>query len=72
MTGHFALTPRAQRDLAEIWDYTAERWGLDQAETYTRQLWVDAISKSGTSADIFAQYFSYERARAYRYYASCQ
>jgi toxin ParE1/3/4 len=41
MTGHFVLTPRAQRDLAEIWDYTTERWGLDQAETYTRQLWVD-------------------------------
>ena len=41
MTGHFVLTPRAQADLDEIWDYTADRWGLDQAETYTRQLWTD-------------------------------
>ena len=41
MTGHFVLTPRAQTDLDEIWDYTADRWGLDQAETYTRQLWKD-------------------------------
>jgi toxin ParE1/3/4 len=41
MTGHFVLTPRAQTDLDEIWDYTAERWGLEQAETYTRQLWRD-------------------------------
>jgi toxin ParE1/3/4 len=41
MTGHFVLTPRAQTDLDEIWDYTAERWGLEQAETYTRQLWKD-------------------------------
>lgn len=41
MTGHFVLTPRAQADLDEIWDYTADRWGLDQAETYTRQLWKD-------------------------------
>ena len=39
MKGHFGLTPRAQADLDEIWDYTADRWGLDQAETYTRQLW---------------------------------
>lgn len=39
MTGRFVLTPRAQADFEEIWDYTAERWGLDQAETYTRQLW---------------------------------
>ncbi|HEV2270853.1 MAG TPA: type II toxin-antitoxin system RelE/ParE family toxin [Steroidobacteraceae bacterium] len=41
MTGGFVLTPRAQRDLDEIWDYTSDRWGLHQAETYTRQLWTD-------------------------------
>jgi toxin ParE1/3/4 len=41
MTGHFVLSPRAQADLDEIWDYTVDRWGLDQAETYTRQLWKD-------------------------------
>jgi toxin ParE1/3/4 len=41
MTAHFVLTPRARADLDDIWDYTADRWGLDQAETYTRQLWKD-------------------------------
>lgn len=41
MTGGFVLRPRAQSDLDEIWDYTADNWGLDQAETYTRQLWND-------------------------------
>ncbi|MBS0613618.1 MAG: type II toxin-antitoxin system RelE/ParE family toxin [Proteobacteria bacterium] len=41
MTGHFVLAPRAQADLDDIWDYTVDRWGLDQAETYTRQLWKD-------------------------------
>jgi toxin ParE1/3/4 len=41
MKGRFVLTPRAQDDLDEIWDYTVNRWGLDQAETYTRQLWKD-------------------------------
>ncbi len=30
------LTPRAQKDLDEIWDYTLSRWGLDQAERYVR------------------------------------
>lgn len=44
MTGRFILTPRAQADLDEIWDYTAARWSLDQAETYTRQLWRDIAS----------------------------
>jgi toxin ParE1/3/4 len=41
MTGHFVLTPRAQADLDEIWDYTADRWGLKRAEAYIRQLWSD-------------------------------
>jgi len=38
MRGRFVLKPRAQADLEEIWDYTVDRWGIDQAETYTRQL----------------------------------
>jgi toxin ParE1/3/4 len=41
MTGRFTFTPRAQADLDEIWEYTAGRWSVDQAETYTRQLWRD-------------------------------
>ena len=41
MTGHCVLSPRAQTDLDDIWDYTQDRWALDQAETYTRQLWKD-------------------------------
>ena len=41
MTGRFVLTPRAQADLDEIWDYTMDRCGVDQAETYARQLWRD-------------------------------
>lgn len=39
MTGRYVLSPRAQTDLDDIWDYTADRWGLDQAEAYTRDLW---------------------------------
>ena len=28
------LSPRAQRDVDDIWDYTCDRWGLDQADHY--------------------------------------
>lgn len=35
MTG-YVLTPRARRDLREIWDYSAEQWGAAQADRYIR------------------------------------
>jgi toxin ParE1/3/4 len=31
-------TVRATHDLDAIWEYTAENWGLDQAERYVRDL----------------------------------
>ncbi len=33
------LSPKAQSDLSDIWDYTLEQWGIDQAEKYLRELW---------------------------------
>jgi toxin ParE1/3/4 len=41
MTAQPRLTPLATRDLSEIWDYTAARWGAAQADTYLRRLWHD-------------------------------
>ncbi len=35
MTG-YVLTPRARRDLSEIWDYSADQWGAAQADRYIR------------------------------------
>ncbi len=35
----FVLSPRAQADLDEIWDFTAARWDDEQAERYIRELW---------------------------------
>ena len=32
----YRLTPAARRDLSRIWDYSEERWGLQQAEVYLR------------------------------------
>ncbi|MBX9773110.1 MAG: type II toxin-antitoxin system RelE/ParE family toxin [Xanthobacteraceae bacterium] len=30
----YVLSPRAQADLDQIWNYTAERWDEDQADRY--------------------------------------
>ena len=35
----FVLSPRAQADVDEIWDYTVERWSENQAESYIRDIW---------------------------------
>lgn len=32
----YALRPRAQADLADIWRYTAREWSVDQADRYYR------------------------------------
>lgn len=37
MSGYL-LSPAAQADLEQIWDYTHEHWGVDQAEQYLREL----------------------------------
>jgi toxin ParE1/3/4 len=34
----YALSPRAKADIENIWEYTEERWGLNQAKRYTREL----------------------------------
>lgn len=36
--GRYTLSPAAQADLENIWDYTVERWGEAQAEDYTRNI----------------------------------
>ena len=37
----YRLSPAALRDLDAIWDYTAQRWSVAQAETYIRGLTAD-------------------------------
>jgi len=38
MAGTYLLSPRAETDLEEIWHYTAERWSVKQAESYTNDI----------------------------------
>ncbi|WP_323370903.1 type II toxin-antitoxin system RelE/ParE family toxin [Alloalcanivorax profundimaris] len=33
-----SLTPKAESDLIDIWGYTCEEWGADQADDYLDQL----------------------------------
>ena len=32
----YVLSPRARRDLSDIWDYSAEQWSVAQADRYVR------------------------------------
>ncbi len=34
----YVLTPAARADLEQIWDYTCERWDVNQAEKYAREI----------------------------------
>jgi toxin ParE1/3/4 len=34
----YLLSPAAHADLEQIWDFTHDRWGVDQAEEYLREL----------------------------------
>ncbi|WP_343708852.1 type II toxin-antitoxin system RelE/ParE family toxin [Mycobacterium sp.] len=37
MSGYL-FSPAARADVEHIWDYTAEHWGVDQAENYLLEL----------------------------------
>ena len=34
----FTLSPRAQADIEEIWNYTVKQWNANQAEVYLRKI----------------------------------
>lgn len=44
-------TPLAEKDLEDIWLFTAARWSADQAETYTTELVtaVERMARGSTS-----------------------
>lgn len=59
-----AFSPMAQADLGGIWDYSAARWGPDQADSYTDAL-RDACQalaggeRQGRAVDVRAGYLKY-------------
>lgn len=62
--GHYRLTPRARRDLEDIWTYTVETWSAKKAEHYHGELIAAfarlATGKSrGRRSDVRADYLKY-------------
>jgi len=58
----YRLSRRAEGDLAEIYDYTAEHWSVDQADRYPSHLdgrdkasETIALAKSDKAARAFAE-----------------
>lgn len=61
---HVTYSPKAQQDISEIWDYTAETWGLDQADRYTDDIENTCVhlangTKRGREVDIRVGYLKY-------------
>jgi toxin ParE1/3/4 len=44
----YVLTPAARADLADIWLYTADRWGVEQADAYVRRIEDDLADANAT------------------------
>lgn len=59
-----AFSPVAEADISEIWDYTADRWGVDQADSYTNAI-LDACyalaqgTKHGCPAEVLPNFQKY-------------
>jgi toxin ParE1/3/4 len=76
MSGRYVLSPRAQVDLDQIWDYTAERWGFEQAESYIRRLWEDIKAVATRPAigracpEVRAGYYKYRSGSHFLFYRS--
>ena len=59
----FRLSRKAEADLLNIYDYTVERWSLDQADHYTAELRrgimaLVAGTKAGRRLEVASGYFS--------------
>lgn len=59
-----AFSPAAAADLEHIWDYSAERWGADQADRYMDEirdacLGLASGTKQGRPVDVRPGYLKY-------------
>lgn len=58
----YRLSPRAERDLKEIWNYTAAQWSVAQAESYvdslidTMELLAEEPSRGRSAEEIRSSY----------------
>jgi len=57
-----ALSPAAEADIDQIWDYTASTWGVDQADDYTDKIRTACVRLAsgvlrGRPVDVHPGYF---------------
>lgn len=67
------FSPAALADISDIWDYTAERWGLDQADQYTDDIrdacvGLAAGEKRGREVDVRSGYLKYAVGRHFVFF----
>lgn len=43
----FTFSPAAVADIGAIWDYTAETWGIDQADRYVDDIHGACVALAG-------------------------
>ena len=74
MSATYRVHERAQADLEEIWLYSVEQWGVEQADRYIENLvsrfeWLAAHPLLGKARDdIKAGYFCYPEGRHLIFY----
>ena len=67
------FSPAAIADIDGIWDYTAEPWGVDQADRYTDDIRdacndLAAGKKQGRTADVRDRYLKYAVGRHFVFF----
>jgi toxin ParE1/3/4 len=73
----YRLSDRAESDLAEIWDYSAERWNVEQADRYidalvSRFVWITANSALWKPRpDLAEGLYSYPQQSHVIYFRAC-
>jgi len=65
--------PEAEADLADIWHYSAERWGVNQADRYTDDIRDACLaladgSRLGKRVDVRPDYLKYRVGRHMLYF----
>jgi toxin ParE1/3/4 len=63
----YFLLPRAREDLQAIWSYTADEWGVDQADYYIGQIvtaFERAVAMPHIGSAVFGLPTEYRKARS--------
>lgn len=70
---HVIFSPLSTADIDQIWDYTADQWGVDQADNYTDDIRYICYglaegNKQGRNADVRDGYMKYAIGKHFIFY----